>query len=164
MAGVRGGGAGAGEAGPTPPNPAFEADVREGFARQGAMAHLGAELMRVEPGYVEIALPFRQEVTQQHDYIHGGVIATIADTAGGFAAFSLMPAGTYPLTVEFKINLLAPARGERVIARARVKRPGRTLTVTEGEVFAVDGGTERLCATMLQTIICLPIDGGSGRD
>ncbi len=156
MTGASGGRAGAGAAGPTPKNPDYEAAVREGFAGQGAMAHLGAELVRVEPGYVEISLPYRAEVTQQHGYFHGGLIATIGDNAGGFAAFSLMPAGATVLTVEYKINLLSPARGERLLARGRVKRPGRTLTVTSVEVFAVDGGAEKLCAVMLQTIICLP--------
>ncbi len=156
MTDARGGGAGAGAAGPTPKNPDYEAAVREAFAGQGAMAHLGAELVRVEPGYVEISLPYRDEVTQQHGYFHGGLIATIGDSAGGFAAFSLMPAGATVLTVEYKINLLTPARGERLLARGRVKRPGRTLTVTSVEVFAVDGGAEQLCAVMLQTIICLP--------
>jgi uncharacterized protein (TIGR00369 family) len=125
------------------------------------MAHLGAELLRVEPGYVEIALPFRQEVAQQHDYFHGGLTATIADSAGGYAAFSLMPAGSTVLTVEYKINLMAPARGERLVARGRVKRPGRTLTVTEVDVVAVRDGVEAPCAAMLQTVICLP--PGDGR-
>ncbi len=147
-----------------PLNPAFEAAVRESFARQGAMAHLGAELLRVAPGHVEVGLPFRPEVSQQHDYFHGGIIATIADNAGGYAAYSLMPAGANVLTVEFKISLMAPARGERLVARGRVKRPGRTLTVTEVDVIAVADGMETLCATMLQTLICLPPDGERGRD
>jgi uncharacterized protein (TIGR00369 family) len=137
-------------------NPAFAAAVRGSFARQGAMAHLGAELIRVEPGYIEIGVSFRQEVAQQHDYFHGGVTATIADTAGGYAAFSLMPAGTTVLTVEYKINLMAPAIGERLVARGRVKRPGRTLTVTEVDVVVVRDGVEVPCAAMLQTVMCLP--------
>ncbi len=147
-----------------PRNPAFEAAVRESFGRQGAMAHLGAELLQVAPGHVEVGLPFRPEVSQQHHYFHGGIAATIADSAGGYAAYSLMPAGANVLTVEFKISLLAPARGERLVARGRVKRPGRTLTVTEVDVIAVADGVETLCATMLQTLICLPPDGERGRD
>ncbi len=142
----------------TPRNPAFKAAVRESFARQGAMAHLGAELVTVEPGYVVVELPFRQEVSQQRDYFHGGITAAIADSAGGYAAYSLMPAGADILTVEFKISLIAPARGERLVARGRVKRSGRTLSVTEVEVFAVQDGTETLCAAMLKTLICLPPD------
>jgi len=147
-----------------PRNPAYEAAVRDSFARQGAMAHLGAELLRVAPGRVEIGLPFRPQVSQQHDYFHGGIVATIADNAGGYAAYSLMPAGAEILTVEFKISLIAPARGERLIARGRVKRPGRTLTVTEVDVWAVADGVETLCASMLQTLIRLPPDGERGRD
>ena len=147
-----------------PRNPAFEAAVRESFARQGAMAHLGAELLHVAPGHVEVGLRFRPEVSQQHDYFHGGIIATIADNAGGYAAHSLMPAGAGVLTVEFKISLMAPARGERLVARGRVKRPGRTLTVTEVDVIAVADGVETLCATMLQTLIRLPPVDARGRD
>ncbi len=139
-----------------PQDPAFATRVRTSFARQGAMAHLGAELTRVQPGHVEISLPFREQVSQQHDFFHGGITATIADSAGGYAAYSLMPADASVLTVEYKINLLAPARGERLVARGRVKRPGRTLTVTEVDVFAVRDGVETLCATMLQTLMCLP--------
>src|SRR5690349_13792470 len=101
------------------------------------MAFLGAELARVEPGLVEIALPYRAELTQQHGFFHGGIVSTIADTAGGYAAFTLFPADASILTVEYKINLVAPADGERLVARGRVLKPGRTLTVCEFEVAAV---------------------------
>ena len=144
----------------TPQNPDFEAVVRASFANQGAMAHLGAELGSVEPGYAEIGLPFRAEVSQQHDYFHGGIIATIGDNAGGYAAFSLMPAGSTILTVEFKISLLAPAKGDRLLACGQVKRAGRTLTVCDVDVYCIAGTSRSLCATMLETLMCLP----PGRD
>ena len=155
MTGAGGGRAGAGAAGPTPKNPDYEAAVREGFAGQGAMAHLGAELVRVEPGYVEIGLPYRDEVTQQHGYFHGGLIATIGDSAGGFAAFSLMPACATVLTVEYKINLVAPADGERLVARGQVEKAGRTLTVCRLSVEVLKDGVPRTCALGQQTVITL---------
>jgi uncharacterized protein (TIGR00369 family) len=139
----------------TPKNPNFAARVRDSFARQGAMALIGAELVRVEAGSVDIAVAFRPELSQQHGYYHGGVVGMIADSAGGYAAFSLMPEDASVLTVEYKINLLAPAEGERLIARGRVTRPGRTLTVCSVDVFAVRGGKEHLCATLLQTLMTL---------
>lgn len=138
-----------------PRNPDFERDVRDSFARQPFMATLGAELLAVGPGRTEIALAYDESLSQQHGYFHGGVIGTLADNAGGYAAFSLMPAGMTVLTVEYKLNIVAPATGERLISRGQVLRPGRTLTVTRSDVFAVDGGAEKLCATALQTLICL---------
>jgi len=138
-----------------PRDPAFARRVADSFARQGAMAHLGAELASVGPGAVEIRLPYRAEVSQQHGFFHGGVVATIGDTAGGYAAFTLMPGDASILTVEYKINLVAPAKGQVLVARGRVVKPGRTLSVTSVEVFAVDGGRETLCAVMQQTLICL---------
>ena len=143
----------AGAAHCTPADPAFAARVRASFARQPFMATLGGLLTRVDPGEVEIELPFRDDLTQQHGYLHAGVVAALADTACGYAAFSLMPADAAVLSVEFKLNLLAPARGERFAARARVVRAGRTLTVTAADVFAIDGGTETIVATMLGTMI-----------
>lgn len=138
-----------------PGDPAFARRVADSFARQGAMAHLGAELAAVGPGAVEIRLPYRAEVSQQHGFFHGGVVATIADSAGGYAAYSLMPRDASVLTVEYKINLVAPAKGQALVARGRVVKPGRTLSVTAVDVFAVDGGRETLCAVMQQTLICL---------
>jgi len=137
------------------PDPDFARKVADSFARQGAMAHLGAELTRVEPGAVEIRLPYRPEVAQQHGFFHGGVVATIGDSAGGYAGYSLMPAGSSVLTVEYKINMVAPAKGEALVARGRVVKAGRTLTVCTVEVFALDQGRETLCSVMQQTLICL---------
>jgi len=136
-------------------NPDFERAVRESFARQAFMKTLGAELLLVEPGRTEIGLVYDEGLSQQHGYFHGGVIGTLADNAGGYAAFSLMADGMTVLTVEYKLNIVAPGRGERLIARGQVLRPGRTLTVTRSDIFAVEGGTETLCATALQTLMCL---------
>ncbi|MEN8197723.1 MAG: PaaI family thioesterase [Pseudomonadota bacterium] len=136
-------------------NPDFEHVVRDSFARQSFMQTLGAELLLVEPGRTEIALVYHDGLSQQHGYFHGGVIGTLADNAGGYAAFSLMPAEMTVLTVEYKLNIVAPGKGERLIARGQVLRPGRTLIVTRSDVFAVDGGAEKLCATSLQTTMCL---------
>lgn len=134
-------------------NPEFEPAVRQSFARQGMMAHLGAELGRIGPGYCEIHLPYAGRLSQQHGFFHGGAVGAIADTAGGYAAFSLMDAGDGILTVEYKLNLTAPADGERLIARGRVVRPGRTLTVSRADVVAVKDGRETLCAVMQQTLM-----------
>jgi uncharacterized protein (TIGR00369 family) len=139
----------------TPSDPDYEARVRASFARQRAMAFIGAELARVEPGLVEIVLPYRAELTQQHGFFHGGIVSTIADSAGGYAAFTLFPADSSILTVEYKINLVAPADGERLVARGRVLKPGRTLTICELEVAAVKAGASKTCALGLQTLICL---------
>ncbi len=136
-------------------NPDFERVVRDSFARQGFMGTLGAALVSVEPGRVEIAMPYSDAVAQQHGYFHGGAIGAIADTAGGYAAFTLMPDGMTILTVEYKLNIVAPGKGERLIARGYVVRPGRTLTITRADVFAVAGGEEKLCAIMQQTLMCL---------
>jgi uncharacterized protein (TIGR00369 family) len=116
-------------------DPNFAERVRASFGRQGAMALLGACLTRVEPGVVSIELPFRPDLTQQHGFFHAGVTSTIADTAGGYAGFTLFPAESSVLTVEYKMNLLAPADGERLVATGRVKKPGRTLTVCDLEVI-----------------------------
>ena len=117
---------------------------------------IGARLGLVEPGIVEILLPFRQDLTQQNGYLHAGVVTTIADSACGYAAFSLMPAGSAVLSVEFKVNLLRPACGESFVARAEVIKAGRTLSVTRADVFAVHRDSEReLVATMQGTMICV---------
>jgi uncharacterized protein (TIGR00369 family) len=137
------------------PDPAFERRVRESFARQAVMATIGARLERVAAGEVDVALPFRADLTQQDGFLHAGVVTTIVDSACGYAAFTLMPAGARVLSVEFKLNLLSPACGARFIARARVLRAGRTLTVCRGDVVAVEGGDERLVATMLATLIAV---------
>jgi uncharacterized protein (TIGR00369 family) len=120
------------------------------------MRHLGARLADVQPGITEIRADLREELTQQHGYFHAGVSAAIADSACGYAAYTLMPADASVLTVEYKINLVAPADGEELIARARVIRSGRTLKVCMADVFARHGDTEQHCATMLATVMCLP--------
>ncbi len=136
-----------------PADPAFESRVRTSFARQRFMATIGASVERVAPGEVDIRLPFRADLTQQHGFLHAAVMASIADSACGYAALTLMPAGAAVLTVEFKVNLLSPGKGEGVVARARVVRPGRTITVVTGDVFAMDGGEEKLVVTMLSTMM-----------
>lgn len=133
----------------------FEARVRASFARQGAMGLLGAVLTRVAPGCVVIELPYRRELSQQHGFFHAGMTSTIADTAGGYAGYTLFPADSSVLTVEFKINLVAPADGDRLIATGRVKKSGRTLTICEFEVEVVKNGKAKTCALGLQTLMCL---------
>ena len=139
-----------------PPNPDFEIAVRESFARQSVMATIGARLTRVAPGELSIELAFRQDLTQQDGFVHAGIVATILDSACGYAAMTLVPAGARVLTVEFKANFLAPARGESIVARASVVRSGRTLTVSRADAFAVAAEKETLVATMLGTIMTLP--------
>jgi uncharacterized protein (TIGR00369 family) len=134
------------------PDPNFASRVRESFGRQKAMALVGATLGKVEAGEVEVVLPYREDLTQQKGFIHGGILGMIADTACGYAAFSLMPAGGSLVTVEYKMNILTPGRGA-LVARGRVIRPGRTLTVARAEVYAEDGAH---VATMLQTLMALP--------
>ena len=139
-----------------PLNRSFAADIEGSFARQPIMNLLGATLSLVEPGVVEITLPYRADLAQQHGYLHAGVIATIADSACGYAAYSLMPAGSEVLSVEFKVNLLRPAQGETFVARAEVIKAGRTLTVVRADVFGIAGNADReLVATMQGTMICL---------
>ncbi len=137
------------------PDPGFETRVRDSFARQIAMATLGATLSRVEAGAVDIALPFRHDLTQQHGFLHAGILATILDSACGYAAFSKMPAGAAVLSIEFKINLLSPAAGELFIARGRVLRSGRTISVCQADGFAITGESEKLVATMIGTMMCV---------
>jgi uncharacterized protein (TIGR00369 family) len=136
---------------PTPADPEFAARIRDSFARQKAMALIGARLAAVAPGRVEIELPFRDELTQQKGFVHGGILGMIADSACGYAAFSLMPAGCSLVTVEYKINILAPARGP-LLARGEVVKPGRMLTVARAEVYSREG---RHIATMQQTLMML---------
>lgn len=133
----------------------YQARVRDSFGRQTFMTSIGARLSRIEPGHVEIELPYRPDLCQQHGFFHAGATSAIADTAGGYAGFSLFPPESSPLTVEFKINLLSPARGEKLVAVAEVVKSGRTLTISELRVFAVADGKRTLCATGLQTLMCL---------
>jgi uncharacterized protein (TIGR00369 family) len=138
-----------------PVDPDYRARVEASFARQRVMALIGARLVRVEPGLVEIELPYREDLTQQHGFFHAGITSTIADSAGGYAGFTLFPADSSVLTVEFKVNLVAPAAGEKLIAAGRVLRPGRSITVCELEVTAVANGEAKSCAYGLQTLTCL---------
>jgi uncharacterized protein (TIGR00369 family) len=135
-----------------PVDPHFAARCRASFARQKAMTLIGARLTAVEPGATEIALPYREDLTQQKGFVHGGIIGMIADTACGYAAFSLMPADCSLVTVEYKINILAPARGA-LVARGEVVKAGRSLTVARAEVYA-EGGKH--IASMQQTLMMLP--------
>lgn len=145
---------------PTPTDPEFAARIRESFAAQGLMRSLGAVMGEIRPGFVEIELPFSKGLTQQHGFFHAGGIASIAYTAGGFAAATLFASDEGILTVEFKLNLLAPADGDMLLARGEVKKAGRTLTVTTGEVFVRKDGVLKSCALMQQTL--MRIVGRSG--
>jgi len=138
-----------------PLDPDFAERVRASFAKQHAMDLIRATLPVVEAGRTEIHLPHWEGVEQQHGFVHGGVVGMIADSAAGYAAMTVVPASASVLTVEYKMNLVAPADGEQLIARGRVVRPGRTLIVTQGEVFAVKDGKESLCALMQQTIMVM---------
>ena len=135
----------------TPLDPAWEARVRESFARQHHMASLGVTIERIVPGEVDLAMPYNTRFCQQNGFMHAGAIASVADSANGYAAYSLAPPDSDVLAVEFKINLVAPAKGERFLACGRVLRAGRTLTVCQADVFA--GAERTLVATMLSTII-----------
>jgi uncharacterized domain 1 len=138
-----------------PPDPDFATRVRASFERQDAMLTIGATLGAVEPGRVTIELPWAQALTQQHGFLHAGMIATALDSACGYAAFSLMPAQAAVLTIEFKINLLAPAKGQRFRMVGAVIKPGRTITVAEGQAWAIDEGREKLVATMSATLMAV---------
>ena len=138
-----------------PKDPNFAERVRASFARQRMMQTLGVEIVRIAPGEIELAMPYGAAFTQQHGFIHAGVIATVLDSACGYAAFSLMPAEAAVLTVEFKTNLLAPAKGERFIFRGHVVKPGRTLTICEARALALEGSKEKLIATMTGTLMAL---------
>lgn len=138
-----------------PRNPKFADEVALSFAQQSIMKLIGASLSLVEPGVVEITLPYRQDLTQQNGYLHAGIVTTIADSACGYAAFTLMPPGSGVLSVEFKVNLLRPAKGEEFLARAEVIKAGRTLTVVRADVFALSENNRTLVATMQGTMMCL---------
>ena len=134
-------------------DPDVENNVRASFERQGLMRTIGASLSAIRAGAVEISLPMREDLAQQHGLLHAAATTAILDSACGYAALTLMPADCEVMSVEFKVNLLAPAAGERFVARATVKRAGRRLTVTAGDCFAIEGETETLVATMLGTMI-----------
>ena len=137
-----------------PLNPSYDQEVERSFARQPIMNLIGARLTLIEPGVIEITLPYRADLTQQHGFLHAGIVTTIADSACGYAAYSLMAAESEVLSVEFKVNLLRPAQGENFVARAEVIKTGRTLTVVRADVFGVAGnGNRELVATMQGTMI-----------
>ena len=136
-------------------NPDFAASVAASFDKQNAMHLIRATLPVVEHGRTEIHVPHWKGVEQQHGFVHGGVVGMIADSAAGYAAMTMVPASASVLTVEYKMNLVAPADGDKLIARGQVVRPGRTLIVTKAEVFAVKDGQETLCALMQQTIMVM---------
>lgn len=139
----------------TPRDPGYEQRVRDSFGRQKVMSFLGAVLDDVAPGYTQISLPYRPELSQQHGFFHGGIVGTIADSAAGYAGYTLMAADASVLTVEYKLNLMAPADGDVLIARGRVLRPGKNLVVTQAEVFVDKQGAEKQCGVLLQTLMCL---------
>ena len=132
------------------------ADILSIVASQGAMRLLGARLTEVDEGVAEFEVDFRPELSQQNGFFHAGIVSTLIDTAGGCAGATLMPPGSGVLTVEFKVNLLAPAEGEKLRARGEVVKSGRTLTITQGKVFVTKDGKETLCALMQQTLIAMP--------
>jgi uncharacterized protein (TIGR00369 family) len=134
---------------------AMRARVRASFARQAAMATIGAQIAHLAPGEVHLRMPAKPELTQQHGFVHAGILATLADSACGYAAFTLMPPDAGVVSVEFKVNLVAPAKGDEIVAKAAVKKAGRTLTLVTADVVAVTGGEERLVAVMQGTMMTL---------
>lgn len=140
---------------PEPRNPEFRAVVRASFSAQQFMATLGASLQRVDAGFVEIRVPFRTELTQQHGFLHAGAVTSVLDSACGYAALSLMAEGAGVLSIEFKTNLLAPARGDVLVARGEVVRSGRTIAVCRGDASMVSDGSETPVATMLATMMTI---------
>lgn len=133
-------------------NPRFESEIRESFSSQSFMMSIGAELSRITAGSVEILLPIRSDLLQHHGYLHGAVIAAIVDTACGYSALSLMPPESTVLTVEYKVNFMAPAEGDRIVARGQVVRPGRSLTVCSGEAVTTSHGQEKTVAALMATM------------
>lgn len=148
-----------------PRDPDFATRTHQSFARQSFMETLGVSLVKVEPGHVEMRLPFREGLSQQHGFFHGGVVGTLADNAGGYAAFTLLAAEDSLLTVEYKINLVAPGEGETLIASGAVLKPGRRLTICESRIYAETAGARKLCATALCTLMTMEnmSDHGVGR-
>jgi uncharacterized protein (TIGR00369 family) len=138
-----------------PQDPEYERRVRASFDRQQAMKTIGASLQAIEPGRVVIGLPWAQAITQQHGFLHAGMVATALDSACGYAAFTLMQHHAAVLTIEYKINLLAPAKGESFRMEGLVVKPGRTVTVAEGKAYALDEGREKLIATMSCTLMAV---------
>jgi uncharacterized protein (TIGR00369 family) len=138
-----------------PRDPDFDARVRSSFERQAVMTSLGVSIVRLEPGKIELAMPYNAAFTQQHGFVHAGIMATGLDSACGYAGFSLMPADAAVLTIEFKTNLLAPAKGELFTFHGRVVKPGRTITVCEAQAIAHDRGASKLVASMTATLMAV---------
>ena len=138
-----------------PVGPGFKNRIKESFSRQNFMDFIGAEISDIGPGYCEIQVSYKKELSQQHGYFHGGIIGTLADNSGGYAAFTLMPSDASILTVEYKLNLIAPGDGDLLISRAQVIKPGRTLSICRSEVFVVKNGVQTLCAEALMTLMAL---------
>jgi len=136
-----------------PIDPNYAARIKDSFNRQGFMNFINAELKKIAPGYCEIELPFSENLTQQHGFFHAGIVATIADNSSGYAAYSLMKSTSSILTVEFKINLMAPAKGECLIGKSKVIKNGKTLKVCQSEIFVLSNGIEKLCAITQATLI-----------
>jgi len=137
------------------PDPDFTDKVKASFARQEVMKTIGADLLKIEPGKVQIGFQYDKALTQQHGFIHAGIIATILDSACGYAAFSMMPKKAAVLSIEFKVNLLSPAKGERFIAMAHVVKSGRTISVTEAELIAINKDSKKRIATMTGTMMAV---------
>jgi uncharacterized protein (TIGR00369 family) len=138
-----------------PKDPQYRAKVVESFSRQEVMKTIGASLSVVEPGKVEIELKYSPEITQQHGFVHAGIVSAVVDSACGYAALSLMPENSGVLSIEFKVNLLAPAQGDSFRAIGRVKKPGRTIFFAEGELIACRNGSEKVVATLVSTLMCV---------
>jgi len=139
-----------------PRDPNFETKVIDSFAKQGAMATIGGELVSVKPGFVVLELPFSEKITQQHGFVHAGILTTMLDSAAGYAAFSLMEPSAAVLTIEFKTNLMAPAKGDRFRFEGKVVKPGRTITFCEAEAFALTAeGKETKITTMSATMMAV---------
>ncbi len=139
----------------SPKNPDFDQAVRTSFKRQKVMDTLGVQVNALAPGQIELEMPFGADFTQQHGFLHAGIVTTALDSACGYAAYSLMPVEATVLTVEFKTNLISPAQGERFLFRAEVLKAGRTLIISEGKAWAVTGGREKLIASMTATLMAV---------
>lgn len=144
------------------PDENFRARIAESFDKQGAMQMIGARLAKVEYGVVEIEMPFRDDLTQQHGFVHAGILSTALDSACGYAALSVMPEDTAVLTIEFKINLMSPGRGERFLFRGEVTKPGNTIIVSDGRAYALSDGPAKLIASMTGTMMV--VRGREGMD
>jgi len=138
-----------------PSNAGYKETVIKSFNRQGMMKTINASIVAIRPGEIELEFPYQANLTQQHGFIHGGIVSTVLDTACGYAAFSLMPENGAVLTIEFKVNMLSPAKGERFSAVGKVKRPGKNITVTQGELFSHAEGGQKLVAIMVATIMSI---------